>query len=374
MTVLFLSHENDKVMGSTLSLADMIDSLMGAGVKCIVVLPGDGPAKDLFESKGIRCITARYHVDFVPLGHCAKRVLTFLLRLVRDIVHTKLAIRKICGTLADEKIDIVHTNTSVIDFGQDLARKLGAKHVWHLREMLRPYGFNAFRGNSRLRCLIANSDATISITKAVADYYRVPLSEKNQVIFDAVRSRSSLLPAMTKENRFVFCGLLSEIKHPDDAIKAFVSFSEDYPDYCLDVLGQANEPEYLDYLKNLVPGHIAGRVIFHGYVSNPDEYMARAKALLMCSHNEALGRVSIEAMFNLCPVVAYAGGGSLELIRDNITGFFYTSQEGITEKIEMIVSDVEKAEVVAADARNFALQNFLIEDYSEKIRGVYSRL
>lgn len=387
MTILFISHEDDKVMGSTLSLANMVHALQARGCRCVVTLPGYGAAHDYLTPRGIECIVAKYHVDFVGRGNRISQFVSFPYRFLRDWHDNRRAMQSICQQLAEKAIhvDIVHTNTAVIDFGPELARRLHVPHVWHLREFIDlDMGFRPFKGWHHLRHLIQASDATISITHAIARHYHVEddgaRDTHHKVFFDAVRSRADLLPSQKKEPVFVFCGQLAPHKGPEMAIRAFCRFADTHPEYRLLLMGTATDADYERHLKDLVPEQHKTRVCFMGYVAHPDQVLASALALLMCSRNEAQGRVTIEAMLQGCVVIALNAGGTRELVSHRQTGLLFDDEKEIPALMSEIVNGDEEptltaeAWTITENARQFATDNFMEESYAERLIRLYDTL
>lgn len=378
MTILFISHEHDKLMGSTLSLANMIHALKMQGCEAIVALPATGIAKDFFSRQGVRCIVAHYHVDFVGIRSAMMRILSFPYRLIRDSLDHRKAIESIITQLQGTPIDIIHTNTAVIDFGPTLAKRLSVPHVWHLREFIDlDMGFRPLRGWKRLRAMIKQTDATISITKAIADHYGVTNTctlTKHHILFDAIRSKESIKRDSNKLPQMVFCGQLAPHKGPDMAIKAFCLFAKEHPEYRLLLMGDSAEKEYEQKLKEMVPALMKNQVCFMGYVNHPDEILARSTALLMCSKNEAQGRVTAEAMLLGCTVIGLDKGGTHEIIQHRKTGWLFNNEQQLLASMNEVVSNPPKAKEIANEAITFAECHFLEENYGPKILDIYQSI
>lgn len=371
--ILYISHEHNELLGCTHSLYNMIHSLP-KHYEPIVMLPAYGIVYDYFTERGIRCIVTKYHVDFVGWGYSYKYYLTFLFRFIRDAVDHHRAINHIAYLLCDEKIDIVHTNTAVIDFGQALAKRLGAYHVWHLREFINlDMGYQPFLGWKRLCKKIKESDAIISITHAIAEHYGVNKLPQAHIMFDAVRCEKELLYSEKKEKYFVFCGQICPHKGPDIAIQAFEQFLSFHPDYKLRLLGKYEE-DYKKQLLALVSPNTETKIDFLGYSNEVENIVSKATALLMCSRNEAQGRVTIEAMLMSCPVIARNAGGTKEIVAHRQNGLLFGTINECVDAMINIVSDETLAKTLASDALKYAKKNFLEETYGQKIHDLYNSL
>lgn len=378
MTVLFISHEHDKLMGSTLSLANMIHALKMQGCEAITVLPEEGIAKDFFCKQGVRCIVARFHVDFVGIRTAFMRILSFPYRLLRDYIDHRKAIESIISQLQGIHIDIVHTNTAVIDIGPALAKRLEVPHVWHLREFINlDMGFKPFLGWKHLKNKIRMSDATISITQAIAKHYGLMNdgnTSKHYILFDAIRTKKSIKRNENKLPQMVFLGQLAPHKGPDMAIRAFCLFAQGHPEYRLLLIGTPIEEDYVQKLKEMVPESVKNQVFFMGYVNHPDEILAQSTSLLMCSQNEAQGRVTIEAMLLGCPVIGLDKGGTREIIRHGKTGWLFNDEQQLLSSMEEVVSNPIKAKEIVNEAICFAERHFIEENYGPKILDIYQSI
>ena len=97
--------------------------------------------------------------------------------------------------------------------------------------------------------------------------------------------------------------------------------------------------------------------------------MEKATAFLMCSENEGLGRVSIEAMFYGCLVLGRNSGGTKEFVINNKTGYLFNTIEECSSLMQKIL--LEDTSIIIKQAQDFARQNFSIENYGTKIMRVY---
>ena len=89
----------------------------------------------------------------------------------------------------------------------------------------------------------------------------------------------------------------------------------------------------------------------------------------MASECEGLGRVTAEAMFYGCPVVAHASGGTLDLVKDGITGYLFHTVDECAKLIRKVCTTDQ--EQVIMQAQRFAVNNLSQEIYGPKIMEVY---
>jgi L-malate glycosyltransferase len=348
----------------------MINSLKGK-VYPIIVFPNSGEAIKYFENAGIECHVVPFRLSFTEKKSW-KRILITIPRIIWDYSINNSAQRRINSLLNNRSISIVHSNSSTIGFGQDLAKKINAKHVWHLRELLNLYfGFTPVMGWKYFLSKIHKADLIISITKSVHNYYKLEGNKKAYVLFNAVRPKCQTKLKKEKGNYILFCGAVIKEKGIEDALEAFSLINRKYPDIKFLIVGSYNQ-KYYQYLAGLIDKlDLSESINFLGFQFDVDDLMANAICLMMCSKHEALGRVTIEAMFNGCPVVGHASGGTTELIQNNKTGFLYNTVEELVDKVYKLIEEKDKTFQITSNAQSFAKENFSEEQFSAKLLHMY---
>ena len=93
----------------------------------------------------------------------------------------------------------------------------------------------------------------------------------------------------------------------------------------------------------------------------------------MCSHREAFGRVTVEAMKMGKPVVGAAIDATKELIQDGCNGLLYRVGDAndLAQKIGTLYHDREKLAVMSERARTWALDRFTTRRYSNDLRAIF---
>ncbi|MCP9791132.1 glycosyltransferase family 4 protein [Vulcanococcus limneticus Candia 3F8] len=281
---------------------------------------------------------------------------------------------KLAQILRGRKIDIVHSNNTVVSVGYDIAKRLNSKFVWHLRGFMNlDFGCMPLRGWHKYSKTLREADAVIGITKSVLEHY-IPLESKNTyVISDAVRSKDDTCLVMPKKKYFLFvAGFLTEQKGCGFAIAAFARSGLALNGYKLIIIGEAH-PKYMLRLNRFMIGAgISDAVEFLGRSDQVKEYMSRATAFMMCSDNEGLGRVSIEAMFYGCLVIGRNSGGTKDFISDGETGLLFSDMDGCIVAMQNATRNDHQD--IIKRAQQFAQENFSFEVYGDKILDVYSKV
>jgi glycosyltransferase involved in cell wall biosynthesis len=94
------------------------------------------------------------------------------------------------------------------------------------------------------------------------------------------------------------------------------------------------------------------------------------------SRDEPLGLSVLEAQAMGRPVIAFAGGGIPEVVRDGETGWLVHEQrvEALASRMREAASDVGRAKIMGAAARRFVDAEHRIERMCEGYGAAYSSL
>ncbi|MCH2154272.1 MAG: glycosyltransferase [Phycisphaerales bacterium] len=201
-----------------------------------------------------------------------------------------------------------------------------ARYIWEQTEdyqngsmgSLRGLGLRAFRRRFQRwdRRTASRVDRFLANSQHIARRIERCWGREAKVVYPPVRTNQFQHDAdVDREDWFLVVGALEPYKRTDIAIQAAVRGG-----HAIKVVGVGTQLEALK--KSSPPG-----VEFLGRVPD-DELLSlyqRAKALIF-PQEEDFGIVAVEAQACGCPVIAYASGGALEIIRDD-TGLFVEQQE-----------------------------------------------
>lgn len=369
-TILYLCID-PTLGGSTQSLLDLIRSVREQ-VNPIVLVPQQGLAYDTFIKEEIEC----YAYPFIKLYALQENRIIDVLRypwrwhVIKKLRFDYGCLKFVKKILNGRKIDIVHSNTSPNDVGVLLAKSQKAKHVWHVREYCDlDFHFSIYKGISRLRELINSADARIAISIALKTHWQ--LKEANTwVINNAIRSKNDVIYLPKKDKYLLFCSYnLTESKGTRTAIKAFAKSGIAKEGYILKLMGNCSETYENSLRKTMVEFGVENVVEFVPCQPNIKPFFAHASAYIMASDCEGLGRVTAEAMFYGCPVIARASGGTLDMVKDGKTGYLFHTIDECAELIKKVCT--ENQEKIILQAQQFAIEYLSQEVYGPKIMEVY---
>lgn len=370
--VLYISNDDRVMAGASYSLFNMIRSVMDK-IEPVVLVAEDGDVYKFFTSHKIECII----VPFLQLYYFVndKNPITRALRYVKHIYEFEKAenecVEKVFQRLKDRNVQIVHSNSTIITVGIKIAHQLGAKHIWHVREFLDlDFQIKPFRGRRRLEHQVHQADAAIAITRQVYNHWRLDRALRSCVLWNAVRKKADACFEKNKEHFYLFCcARLSDSKGADVAVKCFGLSGLASKDYQLRLIGLCDEG-YRKKLDAIAKQYgCEEQVIYLGYQSDIKPYMSKAKAFLMTSLNEGMGRTTIEAMFFGCPVIARHSGGTVDFMKDGETGFFFEKEAECVALMKRLAEETP-ANVIHA-AQQLAIECFSEEEYGKNILNIY---
>lgn len=363
--------------GSTLSLRDMIPSLANY-IQPIILVYSKGDVYDYFKSLGLEVYVVSYEFNYFPTSfNWVKRVLKHIYYISKHLIIQRKGLKQILPILKGRNVRIVHSNTSAIDFGYALAHSLRVKHVWHIREMLPLFsGIQIMGGLFLLKRQMKCSDKLIFISHACNDFWNIKCNgKKKTVIGDAVMRRDELVYYKKKKSYILFCSVwLTEFKGADFAVKVFGISNLAQKGFRLKMIGAYGKSakEKLDVIAKKYK--IEKSVDFLGSldINEIKVLMSEATLFLQPSKMEGLGRVTIEAIFCGCPVVARNCGGTLDFIKDGETGFLWDTEEECVKLLKKVVSSDNESLVLKA--QELVKQKYSIEGYAPQIFEVYKSL
>lgn len=373
--VLYVCHYAS-LYGANKSLLNLIDGLK-ENVKPFVLLPHPGAIEPELKQRNINYFIIPYKTVTYAKYRSKLTFFLFYLRPFYISLANHFLKYKIKKIIFDNSIDIIHSNSSVINIGHWVSKITKKKHVWHLREFQDlDYGELLEMPRSFYLRQLRQADAVIAISRVIAEHFQV--KEKANIIYNGILKQENFFYSLENKQEsapyFLFCGLIFKNKGIEDAIQGFICFAGNHPTFQLRIAGQCYDSAYLSHLKAMVAkadASVANRIHFLGHRTDIAVLMKNATALLMCSKYEAMGRVTVEAMALSCPVIGYAAGGTRELISDKQTGLLYSTLPELANRMNAIVSDDLLRKKIIHNAYVYALENFTEEKYAQKIVSIY---
>lgn len=313
MHMVFACH-SALTAGAERSIAALVGAAVGRGHRATVVLPRSGPIEVVLRrtapGAGIVYCRAQW---WMGIDH---RGVPGMLRLVQASVHTVGWLRLIRRL----RPDLVIVGSTVAPAPMFASRLAMCRSAILVSESIRTNPTLSSVLPKNLIVAFIRRWATISI--AVSEYVAAQfgsvvaieppdVSDQARPGFDAVDDGP---PFRIDGLRTVMLGTLSEEKGQEEAVRA-IGLLPELPQVTLDLYGDA-DGRSLERLRSLVNElGLDSRVRHRGTTDDPIRVLRSADVSIVCSRNEAYGRVTAESLMAGTPVIAYDLGGTSEILR-----------------------------------------------------------
>lgn len=376
--VLFLTHYS-QLYGANRSLLDLLDGLKKFPVRPIVVSTEAGDLLHQLNKRSLKNFIVPFKLGVEYRWKSRNRFFQtlrdtqfFFVALKKAALNELIYYHRLKNIIKSEAIDIIYTNSSVITIGHALSRRLNIPQVYHVRELVvqqfslfPDFGSNFFRKSiSRLthQIFISQFVKNCSITGNMKNYTVIP---------DGIQAhRFNRRKENFQDNtaNIGVIGYLCAQKNQSEAIRAVRKLKQ--PNVKLVVIGGGD----IGAFRRMVEASdIRNKVIFTGY-KNDIEFYNDLDIVIVPAINEALGRVTIEAMLCGIPVIGKDSGATPELIEHGKTGFIYKDESDLTEKLHQLVVDKELRSLMGKAAYLSAKKRFCLDGYAKRIFEILSLL
>lgn len=374
MNILFIAHEQ-MINGASHSMIDIIDKLSDRCNFTIVTPFNNGPFVDEMKKRNVEIYYAPFYrwVDFKNDEYKTKRK---HFKKSHDKINQILAV-KLYDLIKDKNIDIIHTNTSVVDFGYRLSKIMNIPHIWHIREFgEKDFNMYPLCSYSEYYKKIADNNNLICISKEVMKKFvdKVPSSSLN-LIYNGVSKKNlnSNKKYNLDKNQKIIClqsRMISKTKGQDITIKAIEKLVNEGYDIELLIAGNGDVKNLGINIENKQWLKILGQV------DNLPEIRKNVDIEIVSSKSEAFGRVTVEAMMGGIVVVGSNSGGTKELIKNKETGLLFECGNYIdlSEKVKYLYNNRDELKRIGSNAFLSSKDYFLINRCANEIYNLYKKI
>ncbi|WP_353721890.1 glycosyltransferase family 4 protein [Dyadobacter sp. 676] len=270
------------------------------------------------------------------------------------------------------RVGLIHSNSSVIFIGALVAFFTGRRHLWHLREFVyEDYNLKYNFGRTAFRFWADKAWTLICISKSIYKKRVVEtgVTTRSVLIYNGLVSDPPVKRTATRKD-IVTLGVVGVIDPAKDQLTAIKAVhllnTRGYPTR-LKIVGEVGAGPYFETLEDYIKAHkLENAVDFTGFSKDVDAIYNSLDITLMCSQNEAMGRVTIESMMRGVPVVAYDSGGSSELIEHERTGLLFKGGEAVlADQIVRLLEDPDLYRRISEQAQEHASANFTVSQYAK---------
>lgn len=389
--ILFIAHER-KMGGANHSLVELVKGLQDLGNNVsVAVLYRGCPIDKKLREMGIQTFPCFFGWWQQPKDW------PYILKLLFRLLHwfQKISVIRLSRYIKKNCIDIIHSNSSVIDIGARVAAETGCKHVWHFRE----YGEADYRleymygKDTSMSYAYKNSDIIIFISSALYESYRRFLDDKkSRIIYDGIVSdktdklESGIYARKEKESKGTFTFLVTGNISPGknqalvvEAVSVLINQmgidSHRFQVYFAGATTSlAESKKYLKKIQSYIGQCGLNNLFFLGYVEDMDCLRSKVDAEIIPSQSEAYGRVTLEAMLYHNLVIASDSGSNPELIGKDEHGLLFGNNDANDLAMKMLQAmegdNVEYKERAYEYVRKVHRQ----EESYRKVQSIYEHL
>lgn len=378
MNILYISHEKD-LNGASMSLLGIIDELIEDNNIFVLSSYKEGQFIEELKKRNVNIISSKYTRIMITKP---KSKVKWIIKRIWNLIKSQqnyFSTLKLKEIIKNNKIDIIHTNTSVLDMGLLISKKFNIPHVLHIREFGKE-DFNLYNIYSEkyyFKKINKNSNAIVTVSQAVFDKYKRNIEEKKMhVIYNGINDKNlqeKNFSSQKESFEILITGRIEEAKGQKEAILALNELvKKGYNNIILSIAGTGD----VDEIKNMVEKlYISKNVRFLGKVNNLYEIRKNIDLELVCSRCEAFGRVTIEAMMSMIAVIGASTGGTKELIQDEYNGLLYKHGDfkDLADKILELYNNREKIIEIGENAFIYSKQ-FTAKRNAEKVYELYNSI
>lgn len=365
--------------GANKSLLDWITTSDRKKYKIICVIPRKNKQfEEICQKNNIELIIGNYfvtvkHLYKLPIEEKIKNLVKNLLRICINPISFFILKNK----LEKRNIKLIHSNSFATTFGVKLAIKMKIPHIWHVREFMEEdHKITHYESKNKIKKYCGYSNAIFISDVIKSKYDELFVNGIKRVIYDKVNfdekyTKKRKLLEDDKCN-ILIAGTLSPNKNQIEALKILEELiKRKYNNIMLYICGIGDNEKYL---KNYVSSNKLKDVVkFMGQVENLTDFRKNIDIELVCSKSEALGRVTIEAMYYKNLVIGCNKGCTPYIIDNKKTGFLYEcgNYSEAANIIASIINNKTNYIKVIEEAQKEAVKKYYNIDYSKEIFEVY---
>lgn len=298
----------------------------------------------------------------------------------KNIVNSIVQLKRY---IINNKINIVHNNgvlTEIITAFSTRSRndilKIATVHGFSSYDRMDRSKFERAIFEFLEKKMFKHNDVYIAVSKAIKHYLEDKglSSEKIVVIYHGIDKSKKVEYTVTNNNKIIVgsIGRLEKVKGYQYLINAInILINKGYNLEC-QILGDGSDLDSLILLKNKLG--INNNIKFLGFDDNINHFLDTLDIYVQPSIQESFGISILEAMNRSRPVVASNIGGIPEIIKNNVTGILFESQNynDLACRIEELILNPEKRIEIANSGRDRFIMNFTTEVFINKLDDIYS--
>lgn len=314
--ILYILNCTLKSSGANRAFMSLLKGMQRPDYELAVVVPDSQEIYADLQQMGVKTYVLDYVFNIYPVIYRPKSLLAFVPRLFSTIIKNSMAKKRLAQIMDEFQPDVIHTNSSVIGVGFDVACQKGIPHIYHFREYAEKIPIHVLPSQaSFLKKIQTDNSFIICIVKDMIDHYHLTANKNAIAIYDGVSYKRSFMESATNGSYFLFVGRIEPIKGLLELVKAYKGYVERAPEHVIPlwVVGQESHLAYTAKVKSYIRDNgLEKHVVFVGERSDMDTLYQSACAMIISSLYEGFGLCMPEAMFNSCLCIGRNVAGTKE--------------------------------------------------------------
>ncbi len=352
-------------MKNRLKILYLIDSLATGGAERMAVRI----ANLMADAHDIHLITTRaegpFKRDISPRVHYA-----FLEK--RSAADWR-AYRKLFRYIRTNKIRIIHAHSTSVFMALMMKWRMPwLKVVWHDHSGA---AIGKRSGYGLLRFMAARIDFLIGVNENQLSETLQTLPIRQGVVLN--NFARLIAPQVARKDRIVVVANWRPEKNVLLAVKAFEKIHRRFPDWKMDLVGQASDEATSREITTYIREHDLTRTVeTHSGVNDVAPYLFGARIGVLSSIWEGLPVALLEYGLARLAVAATDVGGVGQLIRAGETGLLVPSNNAgaLAEAMERLITDASLRNRLAENLHNEVERNYSARAYKSRLEDIYRSL
>ena len=374
MKIVFFTHERE-FGGASRALVTLINEIEKK-YEIVVVSPFKNAKIFNYLSDRVIKISSFYSWWSTPNNASMIKRLVFRL-LYRMNFLSQIRLKRIIKKL---NVDLIHSNTGVIDIGAKIANKLGIMHLWHFREF-HDNRLSFIKGDKKAYDFInKHANKVIYVSKAVNDFYKGNIdSHLSKIVYDGIPAKFIIEKNYKNDNKLLFLllGSLEKNKGQDLVVEACKMLVDEGINNFKVIFAGNDNLNYYNFLKKKIADYnLEKNIDYIGFQKNVSVLRKKCNVELMCSSMEAFGLVTVEGMMAGNLIIGSNSGGTKEIIKNNVTGILYKKNDinDLKNKMKYVINNKKIIEKYGTAAKKYAIDNFSSTAHAKNIIKVYNEM
>ena len=378
MAVLYV-HSSAQMYGADLALLQLVAGLDRRRFFPIVAVPEDGPLVT-----ALRSLDVETHLAPLSVIHRTVNPVYWS----QCLLHLPRTVDRLAKMADKKQVRLVHSNTSHVLDGAFVARRVGAKHIWHVREL---HSGRSMAGRVLGRLIERYADQVFVVSSAVRETFfpaglaKVPIVTVYDGVdverFHPANDGRAVRAEVGVDARAPIVAMVGRIAHWKGHglfMEAAARIVRERPDVRFWIVGDTVTAGDRKVKAKLISRQwelgLGRALTFTGLRNDIPNVMAAMDVFVLPSQApEPWGLVILEAMATGKPVIATRQGGPLEIIRDGETGCLVSPEdpEELADRIAYLLDHGDVAAAMGRAARAACVHDFAVARSTAEIMRWY---